>query len=528
MKNKSSGRSLYGLLARNYLLFTLTLLLIAGGLYYFWNMQINRLYQPVELDRLLADPGLESGDYERLEKYIYGEGFAFAVLDERGQVLYSTDPRLDSPMTAGELACLPKYDDQTYCTGSQFTDVDGVQFFAVTQYAYDSSADTYTEAAHMVLDGNYRVVSGGLGDGRTEYTQREYRFLTDSSLPGYDLFRQSVTADDGSRNTLLLCMASIDSGTLNKEYDSLWRIWLLFVPMYLLATGMFIWWLNRRIRIPLEKLNSAVLAKTEGRAVRASDCGGTGEMRRIGESFDLLSERLEVSENERRALDEGRQKLIADISHDLKTPITVISGYAGAICDGRVPPEKEKQYLNAIRQKSEELTELIDAFHEYSKVEHPEFSLKLERTDICEFSREYLAKKYDEIDLAGFSLDISIPEEPIFCELDEFQFRRVLDNLISNSVRYNRLGTILFFDVARSRTAVTVRIADNGVGIPPERRESIFEPFVVGSDARNSGGSGLGLAITKRIVEKHGGAIFLSQAPAAGRSSEFVIKLPVA
>ena len=81
-------------------------------------------------------------------------------------------------------------------------------------------------------------------------------------------------------------------------------------------------------------------------------------------------------------------------------------------------------------------------------MEHPEFVLHPGRTDLCEFLREYLAGKYEEIDLAGFSLEVSIPEEPVWCPLDELQFRRVLDNLLSNALRHNRLGTVLFFDLA--------------------------------------------------------------------------------
>ena len=161
-------------------------------------------------------------------------------------------------------------------------------------------------------------------------------------------------------------------------------------------------------------------------------------------------------------------------------------------------------------------------------MEHPEFVLHTERTDLCEFLREYLAGKYDEIDLAGFSLEVSIPERPVFCALDQLQFRRVLDNLLSNALRHNRLGTVLFFDVSAEEGAAVLRVADNGAGIPPDRIKYIFEPFVVGSDARSGTGSGLGLSITKRIVEKHGGAVFLSPRPAPGRSTEFVLRLPLA
>ena len=145
-----------------------------------------------------------------------------------------------------------------------------------------------------------------------------------------------------------------------------------------------------------------------------------------------------------------------------------------------MPPEETGRYLRAIQGKAEALTELVNAFHEYSKVEHPEFVLHTERTDLCEFLREYLAGKYDEIDLAGFSLEVSIPERPVFCALDQLQFRRVLDNLLSNALRHNRLGTILFFDVSVEEGAAVLRVADNGSGIPADRAKYIFEPLCGG------------------------------------------------
>ena len=145
---------------------------------------------------------------------------------------------------------------------------------------------------------------------------------------------------------------------------------------------------------------------------------------------------------------------------------------------------------------------------------------------MCEFFRAWLAARYDEIDLAGFSLEPSIPEAPAFCMVDELQLRRALDNLLSNALRHNRLGTMLFVEVEPGPQKVTVRIADNGAGIPPERRKTIFEPFVTGSAARTGAGSGLGLAITRRILEKHGGSIRLNEKPAPGRATEFLLTLP--
>ena len=524
MKNKRRSGSLFALLARTYLLFTLTLLAIAAGVFCLWEAWLTDLYRPVDWDGLLTDPALESGDYGRAARSLAKGGGEFAVYDQAGRLRYASGDGFDPICTAGELDCVPLYGDDVSTTVFPRQSPDGASGYLLIRQRYDGSETAPAEL--MALDGDYQVTYGGFSDGRTGYTRREYQYLTGTRFPGTRLVRQEISSARGEE-TLLLRERLLTPEEDLRHYRESWRIWLLCVPLYLLGAGAFLWWLSRKIGRPLRRLNDAVEAQAEGRSVRVGECGGTWEIRRIAESFDRFADRLDESEAERRRLDQGRQKLIADISHDIKTPVTVIAGYVDAICDGTVPPQERERYLRAIRARAETLTELVEAFHEYSKVEHPAFVLHRERTDLCEFLRAYLAKKYGEIDLAGFSLEVAIPERPLFCRLDRLQFTRVLDNLLTNALRHNRLGTVLFFDVEREGAQALVRVADNGAGIPPEQAARLFEPFVVGSEARSGKGSGLGLSITRRIVEKHGGTIVLSPRPGPGRSTEFLLRLPL-
>lgn len=524
MKNKKLRGSLFGLLTRSYLLFTLSLLVIAGGIFLLWNNYLASFYNPSDWSSLLVDPALAQGKYESLRHYLGSVRDSFGIYDDSGRLVYATTSDYDPYYTPEELSCIPRYGGDSLIDAFNLSQYDSNVSYLLIKHTFQEEEDT---VELMALDKNYQLVFGGFKDGKTNYTQREYELLTGTRYDNNALQCASFVNDQGQTMTLLVRDALWVEADYVQHYNQSRLIWLLFLPLFLADAGLFIWWLSRKIGRPLRKLNDAVISQSEGRLVRVGECGGTLEIRRIGESFDRFSDRLAESEHQRRLLDEGRQKLIADISHDLKTPITVIAGYIDAICDGKVPPEEQTRYLRAIQGKAEALTELVNAFHEYSKVEHPEFILHPERTDLCEFLREYLAVKYDEIDLAGFSLEIAIPERPIFCQLDPLQFRRVLDNLLSNALRHNRLGTVLFFDVELQGDHAVMKIADNGSGIPPERIDSIFEPFVVGSDARSGTGSGLGLAITRRIMEKHGGTINLSRHPAPGRSTEFVLSLPV-
>lgn len=521
MKNKAASGTLFGLLVRSYLLFTLTLLLIAAGLFWLWNVNLGRAYQLSDWNGLLRDPALSAGSYQDLTRYLKPGQDAFAVYDGSGKQVYASAEGFDASYTAGELACIPGYNEASVIDVYDKMQEDGSIFHLLIKTSYADGAALSPDI--MALDEEFQVIFGGFGDNRTRYTQREYQLLSSK-----ELFRASFRQSDGQAATVVFRSPPINDETYFSSYQSSWKIWLLFLPLYLVVTGLFIWQLRRKIGRPLRRLNDAVAAQAVNKPARVGDCGGPREIRCIGESFDRFADRLAESEAERQQMDQDRQKLIADISHDLKTPITVIAGYIDAICDGKVPPQEQERYLRAIQGKAEALTELVNAFHEYSKVEHPEFVLHPERTDLCEFLREYLAVKYDEIDLAGFTLEVSIPERPIFCSLDPMQFRRVLDNLLSNSLRHNRLGTMLFFDVSAGPQSALLRIGDNGSGIPPERAKRIFDPFVVGSEARSGKGSGLGLSITRRIMEKHGGTITLATHPTPGRSTEFLLELPLA
>lgn len=523
MKNKKKCGSLFGLLTRNYLLFTLVVLAIAGGVYHLWSAQLDRFYQDTDWASVAADKALRQGRYSDLSSKITADGI-LAVTNHAGKVLYCSNPDFPVHLTAGEISCVPSYADHVYADYVKLQQNGKVRYL-VTHTQYDTNGNTLG-TKNMLLDANYRVVSGSFGDGHTVYTPSEFKYLTGKLPVNYNLARYAFIDSDGQQRTALFYSRIWSEDRYEKAYTSARAIWFLVIPLYICAAGLFIRWLDLRIRRPLGRLNEAIIAQVGGHPISAGSCGGPAEIQRLGESFDCLSAQLKQSEEERKKLDEGRQKLVADISHDLKTPITVISGYADAICDGKVPPEQLPHYLHAIQKKAASLTELINAFHEYSKTEHPDFTLRPERTDLCEFSREYLAEKYDEVALAGFTLRVSIPEAPVYCRLDAFQFRRVLENLLSNSLRHNRLGTILFFEIFPAGQQVSLVIADNGDGIPPEKAASIFEPFVVGDDARSGEGSGLGLAITRRIIEKHGGTITLTAFPPKDRSTEFVIHLP--
>lgn len=224
-----------------------------------------------------------------------------------------------------------------------------------------------------------------------------------------------------------------------------------------------------------------------------------------------------------------RSLMLSDIAHDLKTPITTVSGYAQALRDEVVTDEeKKKQYLNAICQKSQRMDDLISLLFEYVKIDSEGFQLHKEILDIVELFRENIALFYSDFERKGIELELDIPEQRIDWEVDRIQFSRALANLISNELRHVERGYTILFRVECDEEQEEIRIilGDTGEQIEDTVAMHIFEPFVMGDSSRNSkGGSGLGLSISSKIVKMHGGTLLLNRNSTKEYTKAFVIIL---
>ncbi|MCR5527695.1 MAG: HAMP domain-containing histidine kinase [Saccharofermentans sp.] len=242
-----------------------------------------------------------------------------------------------------------------------------------------------------------------------------------------------------------------------------------------------------------------------------------------------------IRADEQKAQDRKRYLMISDIAHDLKTPMTTVSGYARALSEGMIKPEKQQEYLDTITAKTERMNDIIQMLFNYSRLDSDGFELVKAPLDICELARECVAASYTDIEEAGDEIDIDIPEERLMCQIDKVQLARSINNLITNAVKHNSKGTKIFIGVKDEIDSARVFVADSGETIPQELEEKLFEPFVMGDESRSTkGGSGLGLSVSKKIAELHDGRLKLVQKPDMGRyqlgeeyNKVFIISLPV-
>ncbi len=494
------------MLLGNYILFTLILVTILTSLLIIYFLRLVGIMENIDTTQIYSlDTMLKEKRYTEFpsERLLGSKGFIW-VLDEQQNIVYqSNDEHETFNLTADDIACIPQYSVTPDITVKEITTAQGQHQTSVTIHEFYNDIESYRE---YILDENKGLIYQYGDLPMDSLTDFQFKLLTDQFSSDFSLQKHQFTSDNGQNYTILLF------GDRDIIMSAVERSWRSFLTLLTLAYGtmvlFFIFWLNRRIKKPLQLLCQELNSFEKGKFQLAT-YHGPREFVEIFDSFNDMSHRLQRSEEERQHLEAAKQKMLADISHDLKTPITVVQGYAKALRDGVVPPDERTQYLQIIEQKATGLNELINTFYEYSKMEHPDYSLTLGPHDICNYLRDFVAERYAGLELDGFQLEVDIPEQHIFCDIDTVQLSRAFDNIVNNSAKHNPKGTTLYFSLQTWENQVKIILADNGVGIPKEIQQAIFEPFVVGETSRSNYGSGLGLSVTKKIVQAHNGTIQL-------------------
>ena len=235
---------------------------------------------------------------------------------------------------------------------------------------------------------------------------------------------------------------------------------------------------------------------------------------------ELLKDNLKKKQN--------MKEMIVNISHDLKTPLTVIKGYTEGLREGVAnTPEKQDKYLSIIYSKAVEMNSLIDELSTYAKIDMDEISYNFITLDINEYLEEGFEEIRTDLEINDFEVYFHPYEEKLEVIADADQLKRVINNLVSNSKKYaanDRKGRI-DIRVSPKSDFVKIELEDNGIGIPKDSLTKIFERMYRGEESRNSkiGGSGLGLAIVKKIIEDHNGRVWAESTE--GQGTKIIILL---
>lgn len=537
-KYKKANRrgSIFSLLINNYILFTVIIIISAILINNVSNYLIFGDYDAILGLTKKYQNYLKEEKFNKLNlKEITGEDGTIEILDENYNLIYSLGKDINKEKyNEDEINAISNYrKDDTYLNIYDYYSENGESYKLIIAESYYSegvisNSLKSTSKWFKVLDKNLNVIlESDNAPAKKNYTEKEIIYMRGYYNNGLFIEKYQYINNDGIKRTAIIKSRELYTNSFFKKMNILTKIdFVVFGIAYIILVVIFVFVLRSKFYEPLEKLNKAMELLTEGKRKKPVDYSGPREFVDICDRFNIMVSKLEDSENQRKKLMNDKERMMADISHDLKTPITSIQGYAKALSDGIIVDEDKDKYIKIIYEKSKKLTELINIFHEYSKLEHPDFNLIFEKVDLSEYLRAYIALKYEDIVESGFNIEVDIPEEEMEIKIDKVQLQRVFDNILGNSIKHNEKGTNIYVSLKEKNDIYEIIIADDGKGISKDIANNIFEAFTVGDESRNSKqGSGLGLAIAKTIVDLHGGTIELEPESLKKFSTQFKIIL---
>ena len=272
----------------------------------------------------------------------------------------------------------------------------------------------------------------------------------------------------------------------------------------LMLSALFVFLYVRSLLRPLRQLTKASRSLAEGNFdERVEVTRPSPEIAELAATYNAMADELSKTEMSRR-------EFVANVSHELRSPITSISGFVQGMEDGTIPSEEHPRYLAIVSDETRRLSKLIGDLLALSRLEKEGAALDLERIDICELLRRAIICRMNELDAKHLELQCEFESDSMFVTADQDRIDQVAVNLLDNAIKFTpEGGTIRMICRAEGDTCL-VTVADNGVGIEPEDRGRVFERFFTADRAHTSGkGTGLGLSICQRIMQMHGQSIRL-------------------
>ncbi len=333
---------------------------------------------------------------------------------------------------------------------------------------------------------------------------------------------------------LVIASFIIIQNSVANNYTSLITYMVIAFGLIMIATSVILTaWLRKGFFEPVDELNVAMQHIKDGNFdyTLPTDIGDKGEIGELYRKYEDMRLRLKESADE-KVIREGQNKeLISNISHDLKTPITAIKGYSQGLLEGVADtPERQMKYIRTIYNKANDMNNLINELTLYSSIDNNRIPYNFTRIVVGDYFGDCIEEIGMDLDSKDIKLNyanLTAPDTQIVA--DPEQLKRVVNNIVSNSVKY--LGRddgsgIIDVRILDEVDSVRVEIEDNGKGIGSQDIPNIFDRFYRTDSSRNSkqGGSGIGLSIVKKIIEDHGGYIWATSHEGEGTCMHFVLR----
>lgn len=330
-----------------------------------------------------------------------------------------------------------------------------------------------------------------------------------------------ILAGDGENVVCAVFACSASSGVRQIVANTL-KILIMASLWVFLAALIAVYFITERITSPLKSMGHAAKSFSKGQFDVRVPVTGSDEVAELAKTFNTMAEDLQNME-------EMRRMFLANVSHDLKTPMTTISGFIDAILVGAIPPEQQNEYLERIKSEVLRLSRLVRQLLDISRVQAGERKFEYSDFDICEMARQILFSFEQKIDEKRLEVEFDFDRDNMWTNSDKDAIHQILYNLCDNAVKFSRDKGLLKLSVHQLKDKkISVSVFNEGVGIPEEALPFVFERFYKSDKSRgmDKSGVGLGLYIAKTIINAIGEDIRVESEQ--DNYCRFVFTLPLA
>ncbi|MBL0385582.1 HAMP domain-containing protein [Tumebacillus sp. ITR2] len=305
-----------------------------------------------------------------------------------------------------------------------------------------------------------------------------------------------------------------------RDFNQLKHLFALASMISFTITGLFTCYLSKKITAPLREMNRAAYEIAKGQFDRKVNVTTNDELAQLGDTFNYMAQEL-------ASLDQMRKDFVANVSHDLRSPLTSIHGFVRAFLDDTIPDARKRHYLTVMKEQTERMIKLVNDLLDMARIEAGQLEIRPDIFNLSELVRLVVARMEPDFLFKQVNVElISDESEDILVLADLDRIDQVIVNLIQNAVQFSPPGSTVVLLLKKEKQAV-VSIRDDGPGIRQEDLPIIWERFYKADKSRTKkAGTGLGLSIVKHIVALHHTDIHVESE--VGQGTTFTFTLPVA
>lgn len=447
---------------------------------------------------------------------------------------------------ANEYAINAKRDSITKTSESMvrylINDFDGENSVQFTQYLKDekssldsllSAANYYPDTSIFIVDSHGEAICASSQESSsisvsyvsTPYVNKlfEQRSFFEVSNLGGALGKKCIVSAHSVVETNGACVGGVfvcsESESITDFVNVMMKAIVLSTISLMLGILIAVYFITERTVVPLKNMLRAVKSFSRGKMDARVPVSGNDEFTELSSAFNQMAESLENQENLRRSF-------LANVSHDLRTPMTTISGFVDGIKDGVIPPDKQDYYLDIISSETKRLSRLVSALLDISRMQAGERKFEIVHFDICEMARQILIGFEGRITEKKLEVEFVSDKDNILVKADKDAIYQILYNLCDNAIKFSHDGAAYRITIKQIQNRrISVSVYNEGVGIPTEDLPFVFERFYKSDKSRglDKSGVGLGLYIAKTIIDAHDQQIFVSSE--YGKYCEFTFTL---